>query len=53
MSFGAKSEEQGGCTTSLKLELLDRGRHVSWSIVMVENPIVGLKFGPFSKHDFS
>jgi hypothetical protein len=32
---------------------LDRERLVSWSIVMVENPIVGPKFRHFSKHSFT
>jgi hypothetical protein len=30
-------------------KLLDRERHVSWSIVM-ENPVVGQNFRPFSTH---
>jgi hypothetical protein len=31
---------------------LDRERLVSWSTVMVENPIVGAKFRPFSTYSF-
>jgi hypothetical protein len=34
-------------------KLLDRERLVSWSIVMVENPIVGSKFRPFSTHSLT
>jgi hypothetical protein len=34
-------------------KLLDRECLVSWSIVMVENPIIGPKFRPFSKHRFT
>jgi hypothetical protein len=34
-------------------KLLDRERLVSWSIVMVENPIVGPKFRPFYTHSFT
>jgi len=34
-------------------KLLDRECLVSWSIVMVENPIVGPKFRPFSVHSFT
>jgi hypothetical protein len=33
-------------------KLLDRERLVSWSAVMVKNPIVGAKFRPFSTHSF-
>jgi hypothetical protein len=33
-------------------KLLDRECLMSWSIVMVENPIVGPKFRPFSVHSF-
>jgi hypothetical protein len=33
-------------------KLLDREYLVSWKIVMVENPIAGLKFRPFSTHSF-
>jgi hypothetical protein len=36
----------------LDQKLLDRERLVSGSIVMVENPIVGPKFRPFSTHRF-
>jgi hypothetical protein len=34
-------------------KLLDREHPVSWSIVMVENPIAGAKFTPFSTHSFT
>jgi hypothetical protein len=48
-SFGANSGEQGGRSFSLidfgGQKLLDGECLVSWSIVMVENPIVGPKFG--------
>jgi hypothetical protein len=33
-------------------KLLDGERPVSWSIVMVGNSIVGIKFRPFSTHSF-
>jgi hypothetical protein len=33
-------------------KLLDRECLVSWSIVMVENPIDGPKFRPLSMHSF-
>jgi hypothetical protein len=36
----------------LNQKLLDRKRFVSWSIVTVENPVVGPKFRPFSMHSF-
>jgi hypothetical protein len=34
-------------------KLLDRELLVSWSIVMVENPIVGPNFRPFSTYSFT
>jgi hypothetical protein len=34
-------------------KLLDRELLVSWSIVMVENPIVGLNFRHFFTHSFT
>jgi hypothetical protein len=34
-------------------KLLERERLVSWSIVIVKNPIVGPKFRPFSTHGFT
>jgi len=34
-------------------KLLDTERLVSWSIVMVENRIVGPKFRPFYTHSFT
>jgi hypothetical protein len=37
----------------LDLKLLDTGRLVSWSIVMVVNPITGPNFRPFSTHSFT
>jgi hypothetical protein len=50
-SFGAKYREPGGCSISVidffGQKLLDRERLVSWSLVIVENPIVGPKFKPF------
>jgi hypothetical protein len=33
-------------------KLLDRERLVSWSIVVVENRIIGPKFRPLSAHNF-
>jgi len=50
-SFGAKSGEQGGSSISAidfwaRNCLLDRVHLVSWSMVMVENPITGPKFRP-------
>jgi hypothetical protein len=55
-SFEIKSGEQGGCSISvidfLGQKLLDRERLVSWSIVMVENPIFEPKFRHFSTHSF-
>jgi hypothetical protein len=53
-SVGNESGESDGCSFSLidilGRKLLDRGRLVTWSIVMVENPIIGSKFRPFSTH---
>jgi hypothetical protein len=34
-------------------KLLDRERLVSWSIVMMENPVVGPKVRPFSTENFT
>jgi hypothetical protein len=31
-------------------KLLDRENLMNWSIVMVENPVAGSKFRPFSMH---
>jgi len=53
-SFVAKSGEKGGCSISaihfffLGQKLLDKEHLVSWSIVIVENPIVEPNFKPFS-----
>jgi len=54
-SFGAKSGEHDACPISVidfwsMNYFVDRERLVSWSIDMVENPIVGPKFGPCSKY---
>jgi len=49
-SFGAKSWDWGGFSMSNRFygqKLLDREGLVSWSTVMVENPIVGPKFRTF------
>jgi len=51
-SFRATSGELGGCVFQFSNQflgdiLLHRKRHVSWSIVIVENQIAGPKFGPF------
>jgi hypothetical protein len=54
-SFRAKQGEQHGCYISvidLGQKLLDRECLVRWSTVMVENPITGPKFSPFSMHNF-
>jgi len=56
-SFRAKSSgEQGGCSIPVinfwTRNCFDRECLVSWSIVMVENPIIGPKFRPFSTYSF-
>jgi hypothetical protein len=45
-SFGAKSGEQGGCSISV-IDFSARELLVSWSIVMVKNPIMGQSSGLF------
>jgi len=45
-SFGAKSGEQGGCSISV-IDFWAREHLVSWSIVMVKNPIMDQSSGLF------
>jgi len=54
-SLGAKSGKKGGYYISVIdfwVRNCDTERLMSCSIVMVENPIVGSEFRPFSMHNF-
>jgi hypothetical protein len=55
--FGAKSGEQNGCFISVidfwARNFFDREHLVRWSIVMVENTVIGPNFKPFSMHSFT
>jgi len=52
--FGAKAGKSGRCSISLSDFWTKTAWKclVSWSIVMVENPMVGPKFRPLSTHSF-